>query len=302
MLRNAIESHFGLEILLKHDELRLINQEMAKCQIALEQLRRCHLISSSTVQRTQSDELNTRDSHECAIIPHRGAQRPIRQAARRYNYAFLHTDGHATTVKTCQNCTTSTTPLWRHDKAGLDLCNACALFLKLYGRARPIHLQNGRNGAKTPGQGQVGTISDPFLQSNSDNKNGFGDAQSQTAGTRQLRTRSRRRKCKSRNSGGLNSSMYSNQRDEPQPHDINSLIDTQNQTVNTDQSSNTSVPFGSPPLQRFYVTNDEVLNKGAIEHQVFTITSTSLSNRSRVDNLDSVNGFQLAIRFGQLHK
>lgn len=42
--RDQIQHHFGLEILLKHDELRLINQELAKCQVALEQLRRCHLI------------------------------------------------------------------------------------------------------------------------------------------------------------------------------------------------------------------------------------------------------------------
>ncbi|KAI2623787.1 hypothetical protein GGS21DRAFT_333005 [Xylaria nigripes] len=42
--KEAIEEQFGLEILLKHDELRLINQELAKCQVALEQLRRCHLI------------------------------------------------------------------------------------------------------------------------------------------------------------------------------------------------------------------------------------------------------------------
>ncbi|KAH8596362.1 hypothetical protein B0O99DRAFT_114072 [Bisporella sp. PMI_857] len=40
----VIESQFSLEILLKHDELRLIKQELAKCQVALEQLRRCHLI------------------------------------------------------------------------------------------------------------------------------------------------------------------------------------------------------------------------------------------------------------------
>ncbi|KAH7419933.1 hypothetical protein BKA64DRAFT_29494 [Cadophora sp. MPI-SDFR-AT-0126] len=43
-IRDAIESQFSLEILLKHKELRLINQELAKCQAALEQLRRCHLI------------------------------------------------------------------------------------------------------------------------------------------------------------------------------------------------------------------------------------------------------------------
>lgn len=38
----------GLEVLLKHQELRLIDQELAKCQIALEQLRRCHLIPYPT--------------------------------------------------------------------------------------------------------------------------------------------------------------------------------------------------------------------------------------------------------------
>ncbi|KAJ6440401.1 spindle poly body spacer protein [Purpureocillium lavendulum] len=41
---DIIEHQFGLEVLLKHNELRLINQELAKCQVALEQLRRCHLI------------------------------------------------------------------------------------------------------------------------------------------------------------------------------------------------------------------------------------------------------------------
>lgn len=43
-LRQTIESQFSLEILLKHQELRLIDQEIAKCQVALEQLRRCQII------------------------------------------------------------------------------------------------------------------------------------------------------------------------------------------------------------------------------------------------------------------
>src|SRR5207244_3405736 len=34
-LRQAIDSQFSLEILLKHNELRLIEQELAKCQIAM---------------------------------------------------------------------------------------------------------------------------------------------------------------------------------------------------------------------------------------------------------------------------
>ncbi|KIX04637.1 uncharacterized protein Z518_05507 [Rhinocladiella mackenziei CBS 650.93] len=40
-VRNVIQTQISLEILLKHKELRLIEQEMAKCQVALEQLRRC---------------------------------------------------------------------------------------------------------------------------------------------------------------------------------------------------------------------------------------------------------------------
>ena len=43
-LHQIIEAQFSLEILLKHKELRLIDQEFAKCQAALEQLRRCQTI------------------------------------------------------------------------------------------------------------------------------------------------------------------------------------------------------------------------------------------------------------------
>ncbi|KAK3176518.1 hypothetical protein OEA41_007841 [Lepraria neglecta] len=58
----------------------------------------------------------------------------------------------------CQNCTTSTTPLWRRDEMGSVLCNACGLFLKLHGTPRPISLKTdvikSRNRVKTAGQGQ----------------------------------------------------------------------------------------------------------------------------------------------------
>lgn len=44
-------------------------------------------------------------------------------------------------VPVCKNCLTSTTPLWRRDENGAVLCNACGLFLKLHGTARPISLK-----------------------------------------------------------------------------------------------------------------------------------------------------------------
>jgi len=57
-LRTTIESQFSLEILLKHKELRLIDQELARCQIALEQFRRCQVIPypalSSTLDQMQA--------------------------------------------------------------------------------------------------------------------------------------------------------------------------------------------------------------------------------------------------------
>lgn len=58
LLSRTIEAQFSLEILLKHNELRLIDQELAKCQVALEQLRRCHLIPYPNSRATPEVMLN----------------------------------------------------------------------------------------------------------------------------------------------------------------------------------------------------------------------------------------------------
>jgi hypothetical protein len=49
--------------------------------------------------------------------------------------------GDGNTPKTCTNCFTQVTPLWRRGPEGQPLCNACALFLQLHGVARPLSLK-----------------------------------------------------------------------------------------------------------------------------------------------------------------
>ncbi|KAL8631337.1 hypothetical protein Q9189_002936 [Teloschistes chrysophthalmus] len=54
-LQQTIEAQFNLEILLKHRELRFVDQEIAKCQVALEQLRRCQVIPYPALSSSWED-------------------------------------------------------------------------------------------------------------------------------------------------------------------------------------------------------------------------------------------------------
>lgn len=74
--KDAIQYQFGLETLLKHDELRLINQELAKCQVALEQLRRCHLIPYPVQCPTPSQMLDISSGKGPALQPRSGQPVP----------------------------------------------------------------------------------------------------------------------------------------------------------------------------------------------------------------------------------
>ncbi|KAF2279165.1 uncharacterized protein EI97DRAFT_166258 [Westerdykella ornata] len=86
------------------------------------------------------------------------ASNPPKALSMTYATAALATaGGQPNSPPVCQNCATSTTPLWRRDESGSVLCNACGLFLKLHGRPRPISLKTdvikSRNRVKTGGAG-----------------------------------------------------------------------------------------------------------------------------------------------------
>ncbi|KAL7936614.1 hypothetical protein V8C35DRAFT_237537 [Trichoderma chlorosporum] len=70
--RDLIQAEFCQEILLKHKELRLINQELAKCQVALEQLRRCHLIPYPVNCPTPQQMLDVSDGKGPAVVAKAG--------------------------------------------------------------------------------------------------------------------------------------------------------------------------------------------------------------------------------------
>ncbi|OLY81403.1 Suppressor of ferric uptake 1 [Smittium mucronatum] len=46
--------------------------------------------------------------------------------------------GASAQLNYCSNCKTTTTPLWRRDSFGKQVCNACGLYQKSYGKTRPV--------------------------------------------------------------------------------------------------------------------------------------------------------------------
>ena len=76
-LQQVIENEFNMQILFKHNELRLIEQELAKCQIALEQLRRCEL---RPFPGTESPSLAVSEGTGPTIAPRPGHSVPSHPA------------------------------------------------------------------------------------------------------------------------------------------------------------------------------------------------------------------------------
>ena len=76
-LQQVIENEFNLQILTKHNELRLIEQELAKCQVALEQLRRCEVRPYPGAEQPSAA---ISDGTGASIAPPHGYTRPSYQA------------------------------------------------------------------------------------------------------------------------------------------------------------------------------------------------------------------------------
>lgn len=76
-LQQVIENEFNMQILMKHNELRLIEQELAKCQVALEQLRRCEL---RPYPGTNTPSMSVSEGLGPAVAPSPGFTRPSHPA------------------------------------------------------------------------------------------------------------------------------------------------------------------------------------------------------------------------------
>lgn len=95
-LQQVIENEFNMQILMKHNELRLIEQELAKCQIALEQLRRVELRPYPGGEKPSADvSAGTGPS----VLPPSGYTKPMHPApygvvdgpySRHYSQWLLH--------------------------------------------------------------------------------------------------------------------------------------------------------------------------------------------------------------------
>ncbi|KAJ2761708.1 hypothetical protein IWQ56_005199 [Coemansia nantahalensis] len=61
----------------------------------------------------------------------------------------------------CFNCSAEATPLWRRDPADNIICNACGLFYKLHGRARPVSMRQAVVRRRNRVNAAAGSVSAP---------------------------------------------------------------------------------------------------------------------------------------------
>ncbi|XP_046393402.1 uncharacterized protein LOC124161198 [Ischnura elegans] len=85
---------------------------------------------------------------------------PVRQQQKKSSGASQQAGCRRTGI-TCANCNTNNTTLWRRNNSGDPVCNACGLYFKLHGVARPMSMkkdgiQTRKRKPKNPGGGGGG--------------------------------------------------------------------------------------------------------------------------------------------------
>ncbi|KAH9962510.1 hypothetical protein BGW80DRAFT_1180831 [Lactifluus volemus] len=86
-------------------------------------------------RRGLNDELNCNTCGLYALLPHHTLVCGITTAR-------VEPRQHLGKNPQCHNCHTTATPLWRKDDEGKTVCNACGLYFKLHGSARPISMKS----------------------------------------------------------------------------------------------------------------------------------------------------------------
>ncbi|KAG1842092.1 hypothetical protein C8R48DRAFT_40924 [Suillus tomentosus] len=82
----------------------------------------------------------------------------------------------------CYNCHTTATPLWRKDDEGKTVCNACGLYYKLHGSARPISMKSDiiRKRSRHDARAQRSSLTEPPSASNTPGTPSETPSQTQT--------------------------------------------------------------------------------------------------------------------------
>ncbi|KAJ7147017.1 hypothetical protein C8R44DRAFT_691381 [Mycena epipterygia] len=104
--------------------------------------RQCSNCQTTSTTYWRKDDADNTLCNACGLyFKTRGRTRPISLQSK----LSLRTDPAPMVQGQCSNCSTTAASVWRKDDADNTLCNACGLYLKACGRARPISLQSTRS-------------------------------------------------------------------------------------------------------------------------------------------------------------
>ncbi|KAG2110092.1 hypothetical protein DEU56DRAFT_874487 [Suillus clintonianus] len=136
-------------------------------------------------RRGLNDELNC---NACGLYcklhkrPRPKSMRASHGEGRRGGGHFSKLDFVSTGSAQCYNCHTTATPLWRKDDEGKTVCNACGLYYKLHGSARPISMKSDiiRKRSRHDARAQRSSLTEPPSASNTPGTPSETPSQTQT--------------------------------------------------------------------------------------------------------------------------